>query len=145
MLVAPIAYDVRERPFVHFGQWTTFIISPSGDVALFAFQPCLFLSRFIIISAQPSSSSASSSRSLPDMASPPPLEGRIVTVGVDATFSRWNCDCDAFETDFRFSSAHCLEPVGVRLGLCSCGIVDTGRYRGAIPMLLRSDGAMDGV
>jgi len=40
----------------------------------------------------------------------------------------------------------CVFAVNVEARLCDgAGCIETGRYRDAIPMLLRSDGAMDGV
>ena len=112
-------------------------ISEEELVSCFVFQLLFLFSRFFIISAQPSSSSSSSSTGTGMVlglvaAVRLPLEtGRTVADGTEAL-------ADVM-LDRRFSSFH-----GFGMGICSGSMAVIGRYRGAAPTLLRSDGAIDG-
>jgi len=129
--------------------------SPNAGTSLLVFQALFFSFRCLAIIAHASSSSSSDIPEAPFLftgaACSGAPTGRTVTVAIEASFrSAGGGLADKSLVDGRrFSLFHGLtvEAVNVdalSIGLKSCGTVDTGRYREAIPMLLRSEGAIDG-
>jgi hypothetical protein len=136
------------------------------------FQLLFFFSFFSIISAQPSSSSSSSDAELTRFRPPiavggtgrswlGPPTGLIVTEAVDVLLGSckdWGCgwggggEMDERD-DLRRSSVHGFNVIVVNVDeraeamlffVVVSWIVETGLYRDAMPMLLRSEGVIEG-
>jgi len=117
--------------------WYTSLRSPPWVCALFIFHVFFFLSRFCFISRQPWSSSSSSGDAGFRGASPTgrselTAPGDLDRLPESPVVHGWVVA--AVKVDERFAPGWPIP----------AGAMDTGRYRAERPILLRSDGAIDG-